>query len=367
MEQQELMYRLAMSQINGIGPVRYKKMIEFAGSAKSIMTADGKFLRKTMGLNPKLAEMIRSFSDYALIEKEMAFTEKNNIQILCFDEHTYPQKLKLCADSPSVLFYKGTQVAQNKRVLSVIGTRSYTEYGKRICEELVQQLLPYDVCIVSGLAYGIDILTHKACIKNEVTTIGVLAHSLDSIYPYAHTGTAADMQLNGGLLSEYFSNTKPEKQNFPSRNRIVAGMSDATVVIETDIKGGSMITADIAYSYNRDVYCYPGKVSDVKSAGCNFLIKSLKAQLVTSGEDIATHLGWNTIVKKKTQQRQLFLDLSPIEEKIVHVLQEKSAVHIDELYILTDLNSSQIATSILNLEMQNIIKVMPGKMISMLF
>jgi len=367
MEQQELIYRLAMCQINGIGPVRYKKMIEFAGSAKSIMTADGKFLRKAMGLHAKVAEMIRSFSDYALIENEIAFTEKNNIQILCFDENTYPQKLKLCADSPSVLFYKGTPIVQNKRLLSVIGTRSYTEYGKRICEELVQQLLPYDVCIVSGLAYGIDILTHKACIKNEVTTIGVLAHSLDSIYPYAHTGTAADMQLNGGLLSEYFSNTKPEKQNFPSRNRIVAGMSDATVVIETDIKGGSMITADIAYSYNRDVYCYPGKVTDTKSAGCNFLIKSLKAQLVTCGEDIATHLGWNTIVKKKTQQRQLFLDLSPIEEKIVHVLHEKSTVHIDELYILTDLNSSQIATSILNLEMQNIIKVMPGKMISMLF
>ncbi len=365
METHELYHRLALSQVNGIGPVRYKKLISLFGSAGEIFSQSQKSLKKCGVLSEQNVLSIKSFNDFENIERELAYTEKNRIKILCFDDIAYPQKLKNCIDSPVLLFQKGNADLNCARILSVIGTRSFTEYGRRMCEELVTELKPYNIMIVSGMAYGIDIIAHRSCIKNDIPTLGVLAHGLDMIYPAAHTSSAKEMQHNGGLLSEYFSNAKLEKGNFPSRNRIVAGIADATVIIETDMKGGSMITADIAFSYNREVFCFPGRSIDAKSAGCNFLIKQLKAQLVTCADDIITELGWKSVANPKTMQKKLFIEMTEEENRILSVLYQKEVIHIDELLLLSNLTSSQMAGAMLNLEMQDIIQIQPGKMVSL--
>lgn len=365
MENHELYYRLALSLVHGIGPVKYRKLLAFYGSAENIFQQNLKSLKRSGLLMEADAESIKSFNSFGLVERELAYNEKHNIAIRCFDDPTYPHRLKACIDSPVLLFQKGNADLQSQRVVSVIGTRAFTEYGRKMCEELVAQLKPYNVVVVSGLAYGIDIIAHKACLKNEIPTVGVLAHGLDTVYPPAHASVAREMLHQGGLLSEYFSNSKLEKGNFPTRNRIVAGLSDATIVIETDVRGGSMITADIAFSYNREVFCFPGRSVDSKSAGCNLLIKKLKAQLMTSADDIANELGWKQISKPKPVQKELFIVMTEDEQNIVTIVGEKQPIHIDELLQLSNLNSSQIAAAMLNLEMKNLIQVVPGKMISL--
>ncbi len=365
MKKDELFYRLALSQVEGIGPVRYKRLLEQFESASDIFTRKFKQLKSIPGLSESNAYAILQFSDFSRIEDEILFAEKHGIQILDFMHDDYPQRLRHCVDSPSVLFYKGNVMLNQQRVVSIIGTRLFTEYGRRACEDLIEGLKAYDVTVVSGLAFGIDAIAHKSCVRSGLPTIGVVAHGLDTIYPVAHHSLSKEMLAHGGLLSEYFSKTKAEKGNFPTRNRVVAGMADATIIIETDIKGGSMITAEIAYSYNRDVFCVPGRITDSKSNGCNFLIKSLKGQMITNAEDIANSLGWTHHKKQKPVQRNLFLELNPNESKIVELLQSKEQMHIDEFYVHAVLNSSDLAASLLSLEMQHVIKVMPGKLVSL--
>ncbi len=365
MTTQELYYRLALCRVNGIGPIKSKKLIGFFGSAKEIFAHKQRALRKSGLCTDIDAAAISTFNDFGSIDQELQYCDKNGIRILDYDDEFYPQRLKACVDSPLLLFFKGQADINPPRILSVIGTRSFSDYGRKICEELIEQLKPFGVLVVSGLAYGIDVIAHKACLKNNMATVGVLAHGLHTVYPYAHKTIAADMLQQGGLLSEYFSKSKPDRGNFPSRNRIVAGMADATVVIETDIRGGSMITADLAFSYNRDVFCFPGRSIDPKSAGCNLLIKKLRAQLVTSAEDIAMELGWKQITRPKPVQKELFMELNSEEQHIVAALREKATMHVDELLSLTGLNSSQIAMGLLNLEMKDLVRVVPGKMISL--
>jgi DNA processing protein len=366
MNKQDLYYRMALSQVVGIGPKKHKILVGEVDETQQLFNASLRFLKNIPGISEANAHAIKDFSNFGLIEKELNFCEKNNIQILCFDDEIYPRKLSNCIDAPSLLFFKGNANLNYPRSLSIIGTRSFTEYGRKLCDDLIAELKAYDVVIYSGLAYGIDIISHKACLKQELSTVGVVAHGLGTIYPPAHASTAKEMIEKGGLLSEYFSGEKAEKGNFPTRNRIVAGISDATIVIETDMKGGSMITAEIAYSYNKDVFSFPGRIGDSKSAGCNFLIKSLKAQMATCAEDIANSLGWNNLKKSKPPQRQLFIELNPDEENIVAQLKEKELTHIDEIYTKTGLSSSQVASAMLSLEMQGIIKVQPGKLFSLL-
>lgn len=363
MEKDELYYRMALSQVVGIGPKKHKFLISTVGSAQQVFATSLKQLKAIQGISDSNADAIKLYSDFAAIDREYKFIENNNIKVLCYDDKAYPQKLTNCIDSPIILYYKGNGDLNNKRAVSIIGTRSFTEYGRKITEELVEQLKSYDVSVYSGLAYGIDVISHKACVKNQIPTFGVVAHGLGSIYPPVHASIADEMLEHGGLLSEYFSQEKAEKGNFPTRNRIVAGISDATIVVETDIKGGSMITSEIAYSYNKDLFCFPGRTIDSKSAGCNFLIKSLKAQMITNVEDIAISLGWNASKNTKTPQRQLFIELTPDEEAIIEVLSEKGQIHIDEFYTKTSLNSSQLASAMLSLEMQNLINVLPGKQV----
>jgi DNA processing protein len=366
MKAEELFYQIALSKVAGVGPVRFKKILEHIEHAEEIFSSQGRCLKQIEGTPKSLIDAVKNFTDFSEIDYEINFAEKNNIAILAQADTNYPKRLLECVDSPSFLFFRGKANLNQTRIVSIIGTRANSDYGRRICEEWVSELKPYQVLICSGLAFGIDVIAHKAAIKNDITTVGVLANGLAKMYPLEHSSVARQMELNGGVLTEFFSKTKPNRENFPTRNRIVAGMADATIVIETDIKGGSMITAELAFGYNRDLFCIPGRINDSKSAGCNLLIQNLKGQMATSVKDIAIALGWETNLKTKKIQRQLFIELSPHEQIVVDILKEKESIHIDELVQKSNLNTSQIAGAMLNLEMQSILGIMPGKMITLL-
>lgn len=280
----------------------------------------------------------------------------------------YPRRLLNCYDSPTLLFYKGTADLNASKVLAIVGTRSNTEYGKQFTEKLIKDLSEQEILIISGLAHGIDALAHKAALKNGLATVGVVGHGLDKVYPLENTGLAKDIvKEGGGILTEFFSGTKPDKHNFPLRNRIVAGLSDATVVVETNIKGGSMITAKLADAYNRDVFAVPGRTTDKASSGCNHLVKYNKAILLTDADELLDVLGWAERKKEKArQQKELFIELSAEEKQIVQLLQEKEMVHIDEINLRSGLSSSAAAAAILNLELQNVVASLPGKMYKLL-
>ena len=263
-------------------------------------------------------------------------------------------------------YYKGEADLNAPKIVAIIGTRSHTDYAKQVTEKLIKELATQNVIIVSGLAFGVDAIAHKAAIKNNLPTIGVLAHGLDQIYPGEHSGLAKDLlKQSGGLLTEFRSKTKPDKHNFPTRNRIVAGMSDATIVIETGIKGGSMITAELANGYNKDVFAIPGKITDSKSAGCNYLIKNNKAILLTDAAELVQMMNWEDKAKErkeKRSQRELFIELTADEKIIVAILNEKETAHIDEINMKSGLSSSAVAAAILNLELQNVMVSLPGKL-----
>lgn len=359
----ELLYQLALTQIPNIGPVQAKILLQHC-NAEEIFHAKKSFLEKIEGIGPVKAASIASFKDFSKAEKEIAFIEKYKINPLFITDDGYPKRLLNCYDSPTLLYYKGSADLNAAKIVAVIGTRSHTDYAKQVTEKLVKDLALENITIVSGLAYGVDAIAHKTALKNNLPTIGILAHGLDQVYPAEHTGLAKDMIKNGGgLLTEFSSNSKPDKHNFPTRNRIVAGMSDATIVIETGIKGGSMITAELANGYNKDVFAVPGKITDNKSAGCNYLIKNNKAILYTDAGELMEIMGWQQ--KKKPgarKQKELFIELSAEEKTVVAILREKEAVHIDEINQQSGMNSSITAACILNLELQNVILSLPGKL-----
>lgn len=360
----DLLYQLALTQVPQIGCIHAKLLIEQFHSAEAIFKARISELEKTEGIGRVRASCIKSFKQFSAIEKEIAFIEKYKIKPLFINQPQYPQRLLHCYDSPTMLFYRGEANLNAARVVAVIGTRSNSPYGKQLTEKLVRELAGYDVLIISGLAFGIDAIAHKTALNHNLQTVGVLAHGLDSLYPSEHTSLAKDMiKQGGGLLTEFYSDVTAEKHHFPVRNRIVAGMCDAVVVIETGIKGGSMITAELANGYNRDVFAFPGKITDAKSAGCNALIRTNKAVLLTETHEMAEMLGWEPPASKNIQpQKELFVNLNAEEKSIIELLQEKQPVHIDELNIRCGLSTSSIAAAILNLELQTIIQSLPGKM-----
>jgi DNA processing protein len=250
-------------------------------------------------------------------------------------------------------------------VIAIVGTRNHTEYSKKMTDTLIEELSTQKILIASGMAFGVDAIAHKAAVRNGLPTVGVLGHGLDQIYPSDHLNLAKDMlKYGGGLLTEFRSKTKPDKHNFPTRNRIVAGMSDATIVIESGLKGGSMVTAELANGYNKDVFAFPGKVTDHKSEGCNYLIKSNKAMLLTDAQQLIEIMGWEEEIQKSKvkNQKEIFIELSKEEKIVVDILKEKEAVHIDEINLRSGLSNSAIAAAILNLELQNVVNGLPGKM-----
>lgn len=364
----DLVYQLALTLVPNIGDVHAKILIQHLGDAKSVFTAKQSILEKIEGIGTVRARSIKQFDAYKSAEDEIKFIEKYKIKTLFITDADYPKRLMNCYDSPTILFYKGAADLNASKVVAIVGTRSNTEYGKQFTEKLVKDLEDQNIIIISGLAFGIDAIAHKCALKNNIPTIGVVGHGLDKMYPYEHTGMAKEMvKQGGGILSEFFSGTKPDKHHFPLRNRIVAGLSDATVLVETHVKGGSMITAKLADAYNRDVFAVPGRTTDKASSGCNHLIKHNKAIMLTEAEELLEVMGW--LEKKKNaskKQRELFIELSAEEKIVLQLLQEKETVHIDEINLKSGLNSSAVAAAILNLELQNVLASLPGKQYKLL-
>lgn len=359
----ELLYQVALSLVPQIGDVHAKTLIGFYGSASAVFKAKKRELEKIEGIGSIRAGFIKGFSDFSGCEEEIEFIQKNGITPLFMSDEDYPSRLLHCYDAPCLLYYKGNANLNSPKVIAVIGTRNNDEYGRKTCTELIESLNQKDILIISGLAFGIDTIAHKAALKQGLPTIGVLAHGLDRIYPYQNHHLAEQMLEQGGLLTEFRSNTNPDKQNFPRRNRIVAGLCDCLLVIQSSSKGGSMITAELANSYNRDVFAIPGRCTDARSEGCHYLVKSNKASLVTTADDILNNMGWKETKKKsKVQQRDLF-DTFSIEEKlIIETLEKHDTIHIDIIQYQSGLGSTAIAGALLSLEMQGTIQSLPGKM-----
>lgn len=357
----ELLYQIALTLVPNIGDVHAKELINRFDSASNIFKAKRKDIESIEGIGTIRANSILEFSDFKRAESEINFIAKYKIKPLFLTDTDYPQRLLNCYDPPSLLYYKGSADLNCSKILAIVGTRKNNEYGKSICEKLITDLADESILIVSGLAFGIDTIAHKAAIKNNLKTVGVVAHGLDRIYPSENKSLAREMIECGGLLSDFKSDTNPDKQNFPRRNRIVAGMSDAILVIESGLKGGSLITAELANSYNRDVFAFPGRVNDSRSEGCNYLIKNNKAALVTNAKDILQNLGWCEPKKVEKKQRELFVELSSEERIIMDILQLDEQIHIDQLYHKCNMSSSMVASILLTLEMQGLITSLPGK------
>jgi len=360
----DLLYQLALTEVPYVGCVHAKILVQHFGEAQKIFQAPQDTLERIEGIGELRAKSIKSFDDFANAEEEIRFIEKFKIKTLFITHPEYPKRLLHCYDSPTMLFYRGAADLNASKIVAIIGTRRHTEYSKKITDEIVEHLASQNIMVVSGMAFGVDAMAHKAALKNNLPTVGVLAHGLDQIYPSAHANMAKEMLKNGGgLLSEFRSSTTPDRHNFPTRNRIVAGMSDATIVIESGIKGGSMVTAELANGYNKDVFAIPGKLTDSKSAGCNHLIKSNKAMLLTDAQQLIEMMGWEEQRQKSKvkSQKEIFIELSNEEKIIVNILNEKETVHIDEINLRSGLSNSTVAAAILNLELQNVVNGLPGK------
>ena len=360
-EQNEIYYQLALSFVPGVGAKTGRALLEKYGSAEAVFKVPIKELKNTEGISEVKAKGFRDDALFEMAAKEMDFIVRNDIRTL-YSNHNFPRRLSNCSDAPLLLFCKGNADYDAAKIVAIVGTRKNTDYGHQLCEELVEGLTPIpDILIVSGLALGIDAIAHKKCVQMGIPTVGVLGHGLDRIYPFTHTNLAEQMAAHGGILTEFTSGTLPDRNNFPMRNRIVAGMSDVTVVVESHVTGGALITANLAGGYNREVAAYPGRVNDSRSAGCNELIRTNIAAMITRPEDLIELMNWNKEARPKVVQRQLFINLLPDEQKIVDLLQTRDSVHADELYHHTGLASTQLAATLLQLEMQGLIKTLPGK------
>jgi DNA processing protein len=360
-QQEELFYQLALTFVLGIGPKTGRALLEHFQTAAAIFRAPVKELKRIDGVTDIKAKSFKDPEVLLKAEKELDFVLKNNIHCL-YTNHNYPKRLAHCSDAPLLLFYKGNADLDAAKIVGIVGTRKNTDYGHQVCEELVQGLQNLEsVLIVSGLALGIDAIAHKKSLQLGMPTVGVLGHGLDTVYPHSNKTLAGQMVENGGLLTEFPINTLPDRGNFPMRNRVVAGLCDVTVVVESSISGGALITARMAGGYNREVAAIPGRVNDSRSAGCNELIRTNIAALITNAEDLVEMMNWDKDRKPKAVQKQLFINFSPEEQKVVDLLQTKDTVHSDELYHHTGLANSQLAATLLQLEMQGIIRALPGK------
>lgn len=367
--QDHLLHQVALTLIPGLGPVTRKKLIQHFGTAARILHASEEELRSMPGIGQALVKQILLYKPDPLAdqltEQTVRFVEKQGIQPLFITSPAYPQKLLHCTDAPTLLFWKGNADLNAAFTVSIIGTRSNSPYGKQVTENLVAAL-PKNVLVISGLAYGIDGIAHKAALNNGLFTIGVLAHGLDDLYPPAHRNLAKQMLDQGGLLTEFHLQTKADKYNFPRRNRVVAGMADATVVIETAVKGGSMITADLAFGYNRDLFAVPGRLNDAKSSGCLQLIRQQKAMVYTGPEQFLDAMGWDFPRPVPAIQEASAPDLSQTEHQLVKFLAQKDYWTIGELQQLLSVDPGSLANMLLNLEIQQIIRTLPGKRIGLI-
>lgn len=366
-EKGDLLYMIALMNIRGIGSIYARHLVEQFGSARAVFDADRILLGKISRIGQTLVENLgrRELLDRA--QEEVDFMDAHHIRPLVYGAPGYPKRLLDCPDAPALLFYRGADHFESRHVIGIVGTRSCTPYGRDAVREFVENLAAMvpDVVVISGLALGIDVSAHKAALEAGVPTVGVLAHGLDRIYPAVHRDVAKRMlAAEGGILSEYPSGTEPERGNFLARNRIVAGLVDAVLVAESAEKGGALVTANIANSYNREVYAFPGRISDRSSKGCNRLIRQNQAALVTSAADFVEMMNWETAFSKprKSQQELVFEDESSVRGKILRILREKGRVGISAISQGADCSVSLLAEELLNLEMEGLIRACPGGM-----
>lgn len=363
MKEKEILAVLRLQKTKLIGDILAKKLIATVGSAAQVFAEKKRTLQKIHGVGTLAIENLFDVSNQRLAEKEWEHMNKNQTEFLYFLDENYPKNLQHCIDAPILLFKDGNMDLDSSRMLSVVGTRSMTNYGRDFCNELLKDLAGYNPVIISGFAYGVDICAHKAAIKNNLQTIAVLAHGLDEIYPKAHKKYMQHLYKNGGFLTEFFHDETPMRENFLKRNRIVAGLSSATIIIESAQKGGALVTADIANSYDRDVFAVPGKVNDLMSRGCNELVKNHKAHLLQSAEDIVQMLNWDVNpTGLKPVQRSLFVELTAMEQKICDFLQNKKPQLLDVIAFEVKLPVYELATLLLQLELKGVVRPLPGKL-----
>jgi DNA processing protein len=363
MSENELLYILALQHVPNIGDIMAKRLINHCGSAEAVLKEKKQNLLKIEGIGSVILGDVFKVHHLKEAEKEMDFIKHNHIKVSYFKEETYPEKLKHCIDGPMVLFQAGKIDLKKQRIISIVGTRKITTYGIAFCEDLIEKLAIYNPVIVSGFAYGTDITAHKAAIKHDLQTIGCLAHGLNQIYPKVHKRYMADMEKNGGFFTDFWSSDTFDKNNFLKRNRVIAGLSEATIVIESAEKGGSLVTADIANSYNRDVFAVPGRTTDSQSIGCNNLIKHQKAHMLTTPLDVPYILNWQLEeANKPVIQKQLFVELDDSEKSIYSYLKEKDKQLLDVIAIECQMPIFKVASVLLNMELKGVIRPLPGKL-----
>jgi len=346
----------------GIGHVRAKKLLEKYGSAQSVFEEGGELIKRLSRSKKKDKRTAEPIELLKEAEAELEFIQKNEIVVLSWDDENYPQRLKHCPDGPLVLYFKGDADLNPKKAISIVGSRKASIQGKNFCETLIEELSAHQPTIISGLAFGIDICAHRTALNLGLPTLAVLGMPLHKIYPPLHQKYAKRMLENGGLVSDYPSNAPMIPSNFAERNRIVAGMSDATIVIESGKKGGSMITAGLAVDYNRDVFAVPGRPDDELSAGCNHLIKSQQAALIDSAKDVEYVLNWEKHKANQNQQTSLFQDLEPEEKQLLKIFIGQSPKAIDAISVEAGIPMSKTASLLLGLELKGVIRSLPGKL-----
>jgi DNA processing protein len=365
MNENQLLYQVALGMIPGVGSITARKLIDHAGSLEGIFSEKQSSLQKIPGIGALLSKRVSDGGLLLAADGEVDYILKNNIRPLFYRDPDYPERLNQCHDAPLILYMKGTLDLNPARIISVVGTRSPTDYGMHHCRSLIRELAAghTDAIVVSGLAYGIDICAHKSALDNQLATIAVLGHGFRHLYPAVHLAIAKKIEKKGALLTEFCSTTKPERNNFIRRNRIIAGLSDATVIIQSGLKGGALITAEMANSYNREVFALPGRIEDRCSAGCNRLIKSHRASLIENITDLEYLLGWTRRDQlAQGVQTSLFADLDGDEKIIIDLLSDRLVHSVDSLCLGSDMPVSKVSALLLKLEFTGFVYCMPGNL-----
>ncbi len=359
----ELRYLLALQRTPHLGDASVKKLLNHVGSAEGVFKEKRSNLLRIDGIGSSRIGELDAHNVMDAVEAELAFMEKEGIDAIYFREEEYPERLKHCQDGPVLFFQKGNPIMNQRRVLSVVGTRRMTSYGRKICREIIEDLAPLNPVIVSGFAYGVDITAHTAALDNNLQTVACLAHGFNELYPKTHKKYVQPIMEQGGFMTEFWSDDAFDRTNFLKRNRIIAGLSEATLVIESAEKGGSLVTADIANSYNREVFAVPGRAGDAQSRGCNALIKSQQAHLVTSAADIVYLLNWEVpSAPPKATQTNLFVEMNDDETTIYTFLKIRGKELLDIIALECKMPTHKVASLLLTMELKGLVKPLPGKM-----
>lgn len=355
-----ILYKIALTKIENVGPVTARLLVSYIGSPEGVFQATKQELLKIPGIGFETVNAVQKSEALQIAEKELEYISKQRIQVIFYLDSTYPARLAHFQEAPVLLYTKGNDCLNAKRTVGIVGTRNPTKYGMHVTEKLVEDLKAYDVNVVSGLAHGVDAIAHRTCVNIKIPTIGIMGGGFEKIYPAANRSLAGAMLEHGSVVTEFSFKEQAEREHFPMRNRVIAMLSDAVVVIESGRKGGSMITAEFANRYHKDVFAYPGKISDKFSDGCNKLIKQHKAALIESAEDIAYILRWE---ESPVEQMTLPLfDLEPNEKAIMDCIREKEEVHLDVMHHLLKMSISDISSTLLQMEFKGLIKSLPGKL-----